>query len=189
MIKETDWVESVLPVLRAKLVAHDASLRLDSAASLPYAFEVRRYHEGAVSDHHSQSYQTDLLISEVQGDGRSTPRVVIEAKLGSVTTHDAITYSQKAVTHKTVHPYLRYGIVLGNRKHHPLPGRLFRHGLNFDFMASWCGLRPDKAELAAFASILNAEVAASRNLEEIIYESRRKDRRHFTLLHRPLTLS
>ncbi|GAI54911.1 unnamed protein product, partial [marine sediment metagenome] len=57
----------------------------------------------------------------------------IEGKINSVTTHGAITYSQKASTHKNVHPYLRYGILLGNRKHYPLPGRLFRHGAYFDF--------------------------------------------------------
>jgi hypothetical protein len=51
-------------------------------------------------------YQTDLLISERLDDGEDwTPRVVVEFKLGSVTTHDALTYSAKAATHKNVHPY------------------------------------------------------------------------------------
>ena len=188
-MKETEWVESVIPGLRARLTSQDPTLRINSAQSLPYAFEVRTYDGGSVNDHHSQTYQTDLLVAEVREDGLWTPRVVIEAKLGSVTTHDAITYSQKAVTHKTVHPYLRYGILLGNRKHYPLPGRLFRHGLHFDFMASWCGLSPEENELSSLGEVVLAEVMASRSLEEIIYDSRRRDRRHFTLLHRPLSLS
>ncbi len=51
--------------------------------------------------------------SRDRGD-RWKPRVVVEAKLGKVTTNDAITYSQKASTHRAVHPYLRYGIMLGD---------------------------------------------------------------------------
>lgn len=83
--------------------------------------------------------QTDLSIVEHIDAERWTPRVVVEAKLGSVTTHDAITYSEKAATHRSVHPYLRYGIMLGEREHHPLPGRLYRHGAQFDFMVSFRG--------------------------------------------------
>ncbi|GAB4286004.1 MAG: hypothetical protein Kow0081_4020 [Candidatus Dojkabacteria bacterium] len=67
----------------------------------------------------------------------------IEAKINSVTTHDAITYSQKAQTHKNVHSYLRYGILIGNRKDYALPGRLFRHGQHFDFMLSWKSFEGD----------------------------------------------
>ena len=36
--------------------------------------------------------------------------------------------------------------------------------------------------------LLQAEVAASRTLEKILYESRRKGRDHYTLLHRHLTV-
>ncbi len=43
---------------------------------------------------------------------------------GSITTHDVITYSHKAATHRQVHPYLRYGI-LWVEENNILPGRLF----------------------------------------------------------------
>ena len=89
-------------------------------------------------------------------------------------------------TPKAVHPYLRYGIMLGNRQHHPLPGRLYRHGAQFDFMISFCGTEPTNDELTLFVKLLKAEVSASKTLEKILYESRRRARDHYTLLHRQL---
>jgi len=114
--------------------------------------------------------------------------VVIEAKVRSITTHDAITYSQKAASHKAVHPFLRYGIMLGDRQHYPLPGRLYRHGLQFDFMVSFRSTEPTEHEMLRFAHLLQSEVEASRKLERIIYESRSRNRDHYTILHRRLNL-
>jgi hypothetical protein len=68
--------------------------------------------------------------------------------------------------------------MLGNREHYPLPGRLYRHGAQFDFMISFRGTDPDKSEMAMFIELLQAEVTASRTLEKILYESRRRDRDH-----------
>lgn len=116
------------------------------------------------------------------------PRVVIETKLKSVTTHDAITYSQKAQAHKNVHPYLRYGILIGNRESSPLPGRLFRHGQNFDFMLSWKTLHADKHEMKRLIEIINMEIQSSKTLDEILFNSRSKERDKYTALHRPLRL-
>ena len=49
-------------------------------------------------------YETDLLVYDALDQDAWIPRVVIECKLEGVTTHDAITYSRKASTHKQVHP-------------------------------------------------------------------------------------
>ena len=134
-------------------------------------------------------YETDILISEVNPKtGAWIPRVIIEGKIRSINTHDAITYSCKAETHKNVHPYLRYGILIGYRKHYPLPGRLFRHGTQFDFMISWMGYEASRSEWTETVRILSAEVAASRMLEEIIFHSRSRNRESFTYLHKPLLL-
>lgn len=113
---------------------------------------------------------------------------MIEAKLFRITTHDAITYSQKAATHKQIHPYLRYGIMVGNRKKYPLPGRLFRHGAHFDFMLSWIGNEPTENELTILVAVIEDEIEASQRLEEIIYQSRSKNREHYTFYHKPLKL-
>ena len=62
------------------------------------------------------------------------PRVVVEFKLG-FTTHDALTYSAKAATHKNIHPYLRYGVVIARGKaREAISSKMMRHGHNFDFM-------------------------------------------------------
>lgn len=130
-----------------------------------------------------------MLVREVNNKGLWKPRIVIEAKLYRITTHDAITYSQKAMTHKQVHPYLRYGIMVGNRKNYPLPGRLFRHGAHFDFMLSWVGIEPTDNEITSLVKVIKDEVKASQDLEEIIYRSRSKNREHYTFYHKPLMLN
>ena len=120
--------------------------------------------------------ETDLLMVQNVSPDSWIPRVVVECKTDSVTTHDAITYSEKAFTHKRVHPYLRYGVILGNRRTYPLPGRLFRQGLYFDFMASWISFQPTESELDILLDILIGEVNASQNLQEMIFESRSSSR-------------
>ena len=85
-------------------------------------------------------------------------------------------------------PYLRYGIMLGNRQHDPLPGRLYRHGTQFDCMISFREHDPSPNELETFRKVLMDEVEASRALERMIYESRMRDRDHHTLFHRRLVL-
>ncbi len=88
--------------------------------------------------------------------------MVVEAKVGSVTTHDAITYSQKAANHRSVFPYLRYGIMLGNRQDYPLPGRHYRHGTQFDFMISFREYEPSAKEMDTLRDVLLEEVRALR---------------------------
>jgi len=87
--------------------------------------EIISYKDNQPEETNLIKYETDLIICQNLSENEWKPRIIIEGKLNSVTTHDAITYSQKAATHKNVHPFLRYGILIGNRKHFPLPGRLF----------------------------------------------------------------
>lgn len=188
-VSERDWVHGIVPLLQDSLGTLDAMLVVEDGRRLAYAREILRYSNcDEPSREHGMRYETDLLISERFDDGTWIPRVVVEAKLGSVTTHDAITYSQKAGTHKQVHPYLRYGILLGDRGHYPLPGRLFRHGAAFDFMLSWQGFEPVEDELPVLTELLHAEVVASRMLEDIVFNTRARDRSAYTVLHRPLVL-
>ncbi len=113
---------------------------------------------------------------------------MIEAKIGNVTTHDAITYSQKAANHKAVHPYLRYGIILGAWKDYALPSRLFRHGAHFDFMFAFAGTEPSEVEGERFVSLIENETGSSRTLERITFDSRKRDREKFNLFQRRLVL-
>lgn len=186
---EKEWVRSIIANIEKLLRQTDDNIRVVDGYRLSYANEVLTYDNDYKPDKQkSIGYETDILVYEQLDNTTWKPRVVIETKLGSVTTHDAITYSQKAQAHKYVHPYLRYGILIGNREHHPLPGRLFRHGQHFDFMLSWKLYRADKKEIKRLVDILNDEIQASKTLDEILFNSRSKDRDKFTSLHRPLKL-
>ena len=111
--------------------------------------------------------------------------MIIEAKTG-ITTHDAITYSQKAAEQKSVHPYLRYGMLGGNREH--LPGRLLWHGTHFDFMVAWKDYEPSENERKELIDLVREEVKSSRELEKIFFDSLKKDFEPYRFLRRSLIL-
>ena len=162
---EAEWVELMVSRLNGPSGFNQPGLSLQVGRKLAYGCEIRCYGpQPETQKTQSISFETDLAVIETTEDGRWKPRVVIEAKLRSVTTHDAITYSHKAASHRSVHPYLRYGIMLGNREHFPLPGRLYRHGVQFDFMISFCRTEPAESEMATFVRLLGEEVAASRKI-------------------------
>lgn len=186
-MRETEWVEFVADAVRGGIAGSDQSLKIETQLKLPYGYEIRAYRQEREPESEAIEFATDFIVVE-NLDGGWKPRVVVEAKVGSVTTHDAITYSQKAANHRAVFPYLRYGIMIGNRQHYPLPGRLYRHGTQFDFMISFQRYEPSPREIEAFRGVLMAEVEASQALERMIYESRRRDRDHHTLFHRRLDL-
>src|SRR5205085_849524 len=124
---ERQWVESLqaglgLALGPAKLDV--ATVTASLAFRLTYDHEIFWYDKSDVPTSRSTGYQTDLLICDEYSNKDWVPRVVIECKLGTVSTHDALTYSAKAATHKKVHPYLRYCILIGNWGQDPLPGRL-----------------------------------------------------------------
>lgn len=161
---------------------------VETLNKVPYANEILSYDSNfKIKDSKQTPFETDLLIYE-KVDDTIKPRVVIEAKILKVTTHDAITYSYKAQNHKNVTPYLRYGIMLGKRETYPLPGRLFRHGANFDFMISFIDYELNQNEVEAFIELLKKEIAYSKQLEEMIYQSRNKDRNRYFILQKELHL-
>jgi len=188
-MNELEWAKSVQGFVNDFLQKNAPNLEMLIGANLPYGYEILEYKDNQPSVSKSISYETDLLIIEKTSSSSWIPRVIVECKIDRVTTHDAITYSEKASTHKHVHPYLRYGIILGNRGTYPPPGRLFRHGLYFDFMASWVAFGPTEIEFNILLEILLDEVKASRNLQEMIFKSRSSSRKRYVALHRPLRLT
>jgi len=180
-MKETEWADSIAK----KLDAEFRGVNVVSGQKLMYANEIIEYTE-EFPEYNEMSYETDILVYEGNLERSWKPRVVIEAKIDSVTTHDAITYSQKSATHKYVHPYLRYGIFIGNRKDLPLPGRLFRHGAHFDFMLSCSKYTPEVHEWIEFKKIVKSEIEASKKLEEMIFNSRSRIRKKYFVVHKPL---
>ncbi len=186
-MKEREWARKIAERLDKEI----QDCRAEPEKDLIYASEILNHDGDEPLYNEPATYTTDILIYKKLEGKKWKPRVVIETKLGNekgsgITTHDAITYSQKSSSHKNVYPYLRYGIFIGNRKHHPLPGRLFRHGANFDFMLSWEGYHPKGKEWQILVDILHKEIKASEKLEEMIFESRKRQRKKYFALHRPL---
>ena len=187
-MNEKEWVASFVEKLNRYFGKYHKNTQAHTSKKIAYAYEILGYDGKEPHKYNPMAYETDVLITENNKDDSWVPRIVIEGKLKSVTTHDSITYSQKAQSHKNVHPYLRYGIILGSRAHYPLPGRLFRHGAHFDFMISWKSLNPTKSEWSIFIKLLKNELEASRQLEDIIFNSRSRSRKRYTYLRKSLSL-
>jgi len=90
--------------------------------------------------------------------------------------------------HKNVIPFVRYGIMLGAREKYPLPGRLFRHGTNFDFLFSFVDYQPTDKELDAFIEMLKKEILYSHKIEEILFNSRSRSRKRYYMLQKEFHL-
>lgn len=190
-MNEKSWSNSLVGKIQKavdQLPSNESKLVVKDGERLPYAYEILKYTDQEPKTVTKTAYETDLLIYEQWPDGAWKPRLIIEVKINGINTHDAITYSQKASAHKTVHPYLRYGILLGNRKHYALPGRLFRHGAYFDFMLSWKTFTPSAEEFKDLIYLVRSEIKTSRHLEEIVFDSRKQNRKRHTFFHRPLEL-
>ena len=184
-MRENEWTDSIKKLLQA--ANFEENIHFDTLNKIPYAQEILSYDlDFKKNKENTMPFETDLLVYEK--DKSIKPRIIIEAKVNNISTHDAITYSYKAQTHKNVTPYLRYGIMMGNRKHYPLPGRLFRHGTNFDFMISFRDFILSDEEKTAFTDLVKKEISYSRKIEEMIYESRYKNRKHYYILQKELKL-
>lgn len=184
---ENQWTKSIQVLIADKL---GANFKVRTLVKIPYANEIRSFSDETfqkLGEQEMSFFEVDMFIYEIV-DKVFKPRVVVESKLKDITTHDPITYSYKANAHKEVMPFIRYGIMLGDRKHHPLPGRLFRHGINFDFMMSFVGESPTEKELEDFVDVLKSEITYSQQIEEMLYSNRQKSRKHYHILHKKLSL-
>ena len=187
-MKENDWTKSICELLQGGVLGEN--IFIDVLKKIPYAFEISALDEAwevVAAGFDKTSFETDMVVYEKQ-NGKIVPRVIIESKVGTVTTHDAITYSHKAMYHKNVIPFVRYGIMLGARETYPLPGRLFRHGTNFDFLFSFVDYEPSEKEIATFIDMLKREITYSRQIEEILSNSRSRGRKRYYMLQKEFHL-
>src|SRR5262249_45125061 len=92
-IKEKQWVKSLTSDLEHFLA--DKKLLVEASKRLPYAWQIQEYHDAYPLNCEATPYETDLLVSDKTQKGW-IPRVVVECKLGSFSTHSALTYSAKA---------------------------------------------------------------------------------------------
>ena len=187
-MKENEWTKTIKEFIEASNLGDD--ICIDVLRKIPYAFEISSFAEDwqiVTKSYDTMSFETDLIIYEKKND-KIIPRVIIESKIGTVTTHDAITYSHKAMQHKNVIPFVRYGIMLGDRGTYPLPGRLYRHGTNFDFLFSFVGYEPSEKEKYKFIEMLKREIEYSKKFEEMLSNSRSKDRKRYYMLQKEFHL-
>ena len=187
-ITENEWTKSICDLLTQQDLGKD--IYIDVLKKIPYAFEISSFNEDwevGDEDFDKTSFETDMVVYE-KTNGKIIPRVIIESKIGTVTTHDAITYSHKAMYHKNVIPFVRYGIMLGDRETYPLPGRLFRHGTNFDFLFSFVDYIPSEKETLTFVDMMKREITYSRQFEEILSNSRSRNRKRYFMLQKEFHL-
>lgn len=187
-MNEIEWAANISERLNEHFSKRTPELsRLHSGCNqwLPYRFEIFDYSDGDGIKGHSTPYKTDILIWDRVSDTTRVPRVVIETKL-RISTQDALTYSAKAETHKQVHPYLRYGLLMGGAEH-TVPVRLFRHGAFFDFMATWKSQEPSKGEFQRLVGILEEEVTISRTIEGFVGPKGSKTKKRYSVIRRKLS--
>ena len=167
MNRENEFVEVALASARDVI---GPPLSIERHKSLLYRVEVNNRLEMTVDPHNPKrgqsAFQTDLCVFETVGSKPAKiPRVVMEFKQG-LSTHDVLTYSAKATRHKQVYPYLRYGLVIGKEEF--LPGRFFTHNSGMDFAVAAASFDHSRLH-QLFADLLEKEVAASRQLEQIAF--------------------
>jgi hypothetical protein len=111
------------------------------------------------------AFQTDLCVFE-EIDGKTRiPRVVLEFKKG-LSTHDVLICSSKARRHKEIYPYLRYGLIIGDKE--KIPGKFFTHNEALDFCIAADSFKQHRLH-EIIAKLLKEEIEASRKLERIAF--------------------
>lgn len=186
--REKIWADGVRNQLQptlAVLDTKDVSVKVECGRRLPYALEVDSYGTPGIESWESKarSYQTDLLIYDQSTEDSWTPRLVIECKFGGISTHDILTYCTKAATHKQIHPYLRYGILIGNHTS-GLDAKVAWHGMYFDFAMVWQTEVASGNEWSNFMDIVILEIRASRKLHAVIHDKFKK--LPISFFHKPL---
>ncbi len=106
------------------------------------------------------AFQTDLAIVKKE---RNSPFVIIETKYGGFSSHDVLTYSTKALKHKEIYPYLRYGIVVGGKD--KIDNRFFTHNVGFDFAVALKEI--DEADLQRLNNIIQEQLESAKLLLDI----------------------
>ncbi len=165
-MKEDEFVATALEAAEEVL---SAPLSIRRGASLLYQVTVDNRLNLTVDPKNPKrgqsAFQTDLCVFDEVSENTQIPRVVLEFKPG-ISTHDILTYSSKARKHKQVYPYLRYGMVIARLD--KLPSRFFTHNEALDFGVAAGSYSPNNLH-QLFATLLAAEVEASRQIERIVF--------------------
>jgi len=159
---EDRWVDDAHDALETALpapfvVKRGASLFYEIVVdeSLRIAADMRKPVRG------QSAFQTDLCVFERMENGAELPRVVLEFKT-DLTTHDVLTYSAKAARHRSVYPYLRYGLALARPA--TVPRRFFTHNDALDFCVALGGAKPEQV-----VALVVEELAMSQRMQALVF--------------------
>jgi hypothetical protein len=180
---ENKWTEQICELLQ-KEIDTDKYV-VTCFEPLPYSVSIKKYNSEKEPQISLMSYETDLLIKEKINDAY-IPRLVIESKYRDITTHDTITYNNKAENHKSIHNGLRYGLLIGNNGNASISPRIVKHGTSFDFMIAFSGENPQEKEWDVFIDIVKRNLDYSRNIQNIFENKGHKDKNRYFCIEKEL---
>ncbi len=166
----------------------DVAMHVESEVNLAAGYQILDYAEKSAR-HSVLFHKTDLLIREEGPGGKWTPRVAMECKYGELNSKEALAYNARAEQFKSVHPYLRYGLLIGGYDGLSLPVRVLKNGANFDFIIAWEGPEPRGLTKERLGAIIVAEIDASRVLSSLLLKEGGAVMGPVRMVHRPLTLA
>jgi len=105
------------------------------------------------------AFETDILVCRKRND---IPLVVLELKYKGLNSHDIITYSSKAVRHKEIYPYLRYGLIASARDR--IDRKFFTHNIGIDFVLVFRG-RNNRNQLIG---MVKKQIKAAEGMRRIL---------------------
>lgn len=172
---EDQWTLSICELLKKEL--DNDKYECVCFERVPYSVTINGYKDNK-EDISLMKYEVDLLIKEKR-DNYSIPRLIIESKYKKITTHDVITYSNKAKAHKKLYNGLRYGIMVGNSNEKNINSRLINHGDDFDFMFIFDAERPNDKEWNVFLDIVKRNLESADEIENVFNDGRKKDKKRY----------
>jgi hypothetical protein len=148
-------IEKKLTVLYDLSISQDGNIHM--GVDLDSGYPIRGKGKG---------FEQDIVIYRKLENAHTAiiPYIIAEVKYQSVTTHDAIVYSKKAEKIRSVYPYVRYGLILGNFR--SIPGRVIRHGESFDFITA-IQYPFSEESVEELRKLLLNELHTSENMESI----------------------
>lgn len=178
--KENPWTLKICDLLKKEL--DNNKYEVACFEKIPYSVFINSYSENNANID-IMRYEVDLLIKEKRGN-YSIPKLIIESKYGEITTHDTITYSNKAKAHKDLYSGLRYGLMIGNSNELGVSPRIINHGDNFDFIFVFKSDTPSDKEWALFVDIIKRNLDISNKLENIISGKKNKDKVRYSCIEK-----
>jgi len=94
-LNEKEWMKEVKKRLEKEIFFKDMNLSFYDEKKISYSFEIIRYKDNKPEKTNLIKYETDLIVCQNLSENEWKPRIIIEGKLNSVTTHDAIPIVKK----------------------------------------------------------------------------------------------